>query len=351
MNPLLKILDEKLLPWACDEKDRLILAGSPPRKAELPSDMRVTKKIPGGPRKLMRGWKSRYDPSNVTAIWPEDGLEEFAGVPRIACIYNGRVDFWAGEIVIHCGQGYFILLPAGIPHDSSRVPHYDYDSNGTTEGQFCDLLWIGRFGSVLRIWTCHCVGEVHLPRPKAHANFLNDTANTLMDQLMEHAAKAGCQEVCRDRLYNLLLLLQRDLRLGKILGSSRIGPPTAFSPETDPIDRAQEFVRYNLHSALSIDAVCRQVGISRSQFTRLFRRKTGVTFVQFVTACRVDEAKRLLLDTNWSLHLIAEHVGLNSASYFSRTFSAFTGMSPQVFRGSRAGNATTPKGARDKKSQ
>jgi two-component system response regulator YesN len=53
--------------------------------------------------------------------------------------------------------------------------------------------------------------------------------------------------------------------------------------------------------------------MSRAPFTRSFLRETGATFNDFVTEQRLVEARRLLRDTDWSVEVVAEFVGLSSS--------------------------------------
>jgi AraC-like DNA-binding protein len=54
--------------------------------------------------------------------------------------------------------------------------------------------------------------------------------------------------------------------------------------------------------------------------------------VEFIQRKRIEKAQQLLITTKYSLDKIAELSGLNNASYLSRLFKRFTGMSPGKYR-------------------
>jgi YesN/AraC family two-component response regulator len=56
---------------------------------------------------------------------------------------------------------------------------------------------------------------------------------------------------------------------------------------------------------------------------------------KYIQSKRIERAKLLLLSTNNSLKQIAEKVGLDNSSYFTRIFKNHTGKTPSVFREKR----------------
>lgn len=73
-------------------------------------------------------------------------------------------------------------------------------------------------------------------------------------------------------------------------------------------------------------------GYSRHHFTRLFTGSTGVSPGRYLTAMRIDTAKRLLLADSSPVIDIAASVGFDSLSSFGRRFDAMVGVSPGRFR-------------------
>lgn len=83
---------------------------------------------------------------------------------------------------------------------------------------------------------------------------------------------------------------------------------------------------------LSLTQVCRALAVSKSYFSPLFKSHTGMTFVEYLTALRIDRAKELLSTTDMKSYEIAARIGFTDAHYFSLTFRKQTGASPSEYR-------------------
>jgi transcriptional regulator GlxA family with amidase domain len=72
--------------------------------------------------------------------------------------------------------------------------------------------------------------------------------------------------------------------------------------------------------------------MSPSQLSRRFKGALGTNPAEYRTQCRVQEARRLLLETAMSVEEIAEACGFENGFYFSRVFTRETGQPPSRFR-------------------
>jgi two-component system response regulator YesN len=98
------------------------------------------------------------------------------------------------------------------------------------------------------------------------------------------------------------------------------------------IQAARAYIDTNYASALSYKDVARHICISPSYFLSLFKQETGLTFVDYLTALRVERAKALLSGTDKSVTEIAYEVGFNNANYFSSTFKRVAGETAKEYR-------------------
>jgi AraC family transcriptional regulator len=83
---------------------------------------------------------------------------------------------------------------------------------------------------------------------------------------------------------------------------------------------------------ISMQNIAHQLGLHPSRLTRRFQTVYGSTPATYLTKLRLDEAKRLLIETNDSLESIAYRCGYENGSYFCRIFTDKIGMNPSVFR-------------------
>ncbi len=60
---------------------------------------------------------------------------------------------------------------------------------------------------------------------------------------------------------------------------------------------------------LGLDGTCKELGVSNSYFSSLFKKETGSSFVEYLTDYRMDKAARMLLETDDKSYVIAQNVG------------------------------------------
>lgn len=124
-------------------------------------------------------------------------------------------------------------------------------------------------------------------------------------------------------------------RLGAPGGALRNGDSPRLQADDLPeqIARAAEYVRENFtNGRLSLDRVAREACMSRSHFSRTFKRATGTRFMDFVTDLRMAEARALLAESDRSITGIALAVGYRDLSPFERAFKKQFGLAPSQYR-------------------
>lgn len=98
------------------------------------------------------------------------------------------------------------------------------------------------------------------------------------------------------------------------------------------VERVITNARERLCEPISLHDMSRVAYLSTFHFNRVFHQITGLPPAKFISAMRLDEAKRLLLNTNRSITDICFEVGYNSLSTFTRYFNQRVGLGPREFR-------------------
>ena len=91
-------------------------------------------------------------------------------------------------------------------------------------------------------------------------------------------------------------------------------------------------MRQRLSEPLSLQAIAHEAAASPFHFDRIFRQVTGVQPFRFLSALRLDAARRLLFTTRFSATRICFEVGFNSVGSFTRQFSESVGLPPHRLR-------------------
>ncbi|MBW4080162.1 response regulator [Paenibacillus sp. S150] len=98
------------------------------------------------------------------------------------------------------------------------------------------------------------------------------------------------------------------------------------------IDKATAYIREHLDRNLSLNLVSRQVHINANYLSEMFRRETGMTYIEFVSREKVERAAAILKETPLKISEVANQVGYQDIKYFTRLFKKHTGMTPSEYR-------------------
>jgi AraC-like DNA-binding protein len=98
------------------------------------------------------------------------------------------------------------------------------------------------------------------------------------------------------------------------------------------LNAVRSFVLASLPTAIGVDALAAQYGMSRSHFSHYFRSRTGLTPAHFATEVRVHEAARMLLDAHLPMKQVASACGFANTTHFCITFRRLRHMSPASYR-------------------
>ncbi|WHT48437.1 AraC family transcriptional regulator [Sporosarcina thermotolerans] len=103
--------------------------------------------------------------------------------------------------------------------------------------------------------------------------------------------------------------------------------------EGNLVDKVQERIAANYWDATWNLAACAdELKIHKSTLSRKYAMEVGETFSDALLKMRIEEAKRLLTETDLSIAEVSSSAGFTHSTYFSRRFKEETGMTPYQFR-------------------
>ncbi|MBB3128815.1 AraC-like DNA-binding protein [Paenibacillus rhizosphaerae] len=95
---------------------------------------------------------------------------------------------------------------------------------------------------------------------------------------------------------------------------------------------AAEYMDVNYRSMISLDQLSDRLGWSKYHLLRTFAAAVGQTPSEYLNRVRIEQAMRLLRQTDMSVEQIAEQVGYSGGSYLIKVFRKMTGLTPGGFR-------------------
>lgn len=104
------------------------------------------------------------------------------------------------------------------------------------------------------------------------------------------------------------------------------------SKSNEIIKKAIRYISKNFSHALTLDDVAKHVHLNPAYFSTLFKQSTGSSFKEYLNMVRIEESKRLLANTDYSIIDISLATGFEDQSYFSKVFKKYTGLTPKQYR-------------------
>lgn len=99
-----------------------------------------------------------------------------------------------------------------------------------------------------------------------------------------------------------------------------------------PVAAVAEYMAKNFDRPLSVAELARQAHLSPSRASHVFKQKYGVSMLQLLARLRLEEAKKLLLETNLSCLEVALRAGFQEQAYFTRLFRRQEKITPRQYR-------------------
>ena len=179
-----------------------------------------------------------------------------------------------------------------------------------------------------------CVSNLHINgNEKGCLTFSNDLPiihltdekkeieNYLKDILREYRTKhAGYQVVIS------LILQAVIIKITRLLKDSDYH---SFSPVCLEV---KKYIDENFRQELTLTDLANLVYVSPYHLAHVFKEEMGVPPIQYMIYCRIEEAKRLLKQSNLSVREIASIIGYENPNYFNLLFKKLTGNPPGKYR-------------------
>ena len=90
----------------------------------------------------------------------------------------------------------------------------------------------------------------------------------------------------------------------------------------------ENFTRYDL----SLDSIAQEFHVASTYLCRILKQQTGVSYKEYLTKLRMEEAKRLLGDSTVTIADVCQRVGYSNVSHFIKIFQKYEGVTPAKFR-------------------
>lgn len=165
----------------------------------------------------------------------------------------------------------------------------------------------------------------------------NAYSTPLNNPFSEHLARRenapfGAEQLIRISMEEMLINL---IRKGNVVNANmKITSSIREKATQDIFTKIITYLGNNVHRSLTLDDVCQDNLIGRSNLQKMFRAKTGGGVMEYFCGLKIEAAKRLIRQGGQNFTEIAHALGFSTIHYFSRRFKAITGMTPTEYASS-----------------
>lgn len=93
-----------------------------------------------------------------------------------------------------------------------------------------------------------------------------------------------------------------------------------------------EYVKLHYKEQITLDTLAERLHFNARYLSQLFKKESGMNFVDYLNKVRIDKAKILLRQGNATMDGIASEVGYCDAKYFAKTFKKIENKTPSEYR-------------------
>lgn len=129
----------------------------------------------------------------------------------------------------------------------------------------------------------------------------------------------------------LMLQAQFYMLIHAIVGNQLL----ASKDQQKMLEKTKDHMQFHFRESIQIKDLAKMMNISSKYYMELFRKRYGMSAIQYLTKVRIEASKWLLIKGGKTLREIASEVGYKDEFYFSRRFKQELGVSPSVFMKSR----------------
>lgn len=146
--------------------------------------------------------------------------------------------------------------------------------------------------------------------------------------LIDLTSKTGFERV--EGLLHIMFMISTCSEKSYILDDN----PASLPGTPDRINDVIDFIKNNLNEQITLEQVADVACLTIPSFCRFFKKRTRMTFFQYLTKLRIAQACKLLIEMDKSVSYIANMCGYNSDSHFCKVFKDHIGQSPYQYKSS-----------------
>jgi transcriptional regulator GlxA family with amidase domain len=278
--------------------------------------------------RLVAATREPFAAGNGIVIHPEATLDE-AGIPALVCVpellvppgesidgrFGAEIAFLkrcydSGSVIATACSGALLLAEAGLLDGHDATTHWAY----------CDIMQ--RRYPRIRVHAQRALVVTGAEQRLVMAGGGTTWLDLSLYLISRFASIETAMQVARLNLIDWHTMGQQPFAR---LASTR-------QTEDAVIARCQQWIAQNYPVAQPVAQMTRLSGLAERSFARRFQQATGMAPLEYVHTLRLEEAKQMLEAGNEAIEAVANEVGYEDAAFFSRLFRRKVGLTPVQYR-------------------
>lgn len=273
---------------------------------------------------------NRYEEPVETHLHAHDFIE-------IAYVWEGKGKHRIGECEYSVKKGDLFLINYDTPHEFRSLPEYYSEKTlkvfncvfkpefiDTSVADFKDFSGIAEFLLFRSLFPNEAEAMIDI---KLLGQETGNIEELYMKMEREFTLKDdGYLGILRSYVTELLIMIFRAFKKGE---QSKDG---SLQRHAKTIEKVMEYLRVNYSGTLRLQDLSTVVFLSPNYISKLFKDTTGITISEYIQNVRIEEACRLLVQTDNKVITIALEVGYKDLRHFQEVFKKITGSSPGEYR-------------------
>lgn len=241
-------------------------------------------------------------------------IPHFHNAAEVIKILSGKVEIIIDTFQTQCCAGDIIFIPPYSLHSARSI-----DGEAGIRGLTFELPFLNSIVPDIPL-------EQLLSRERINAFILPDSR---LDSCFTDTITAYPASSVTSKLELLSLLYQLTALLLQIYSPNA---PTDQTLEYNRIKPVIDYIKCHYQSKIYISDLSRILNVCDDHFIRLFKAVTNKSPLQYIIHVRLEEAMKLLINTELSISEISDRVGFSNANYMSCTFKSILNMTPSEYR-------------------
>jgi AraC-like DNA-binding protein/cupin superfamily acireductone dioxygenase involved in methionine salvage len=258
----------------------------------------------------------RHEPCSMPDYHEHDSYE-------IYYLLSGTRYYFINDKTYRVDKGDLVLINRGLPHKTTYCDSLMHERIliNFDETYIQDIVRLSADVDLLRAFYQNR-NIVKLPKVE------QTTVERLLFNIIKEARgkDLGYESYVRLALGELLIFINRKAMHTKPSDSIEIDHMHG------KVSEIQKYLSTRYMKKITLGSISEKFYISPFYLSRIFKKTTGFTFVEYLNSLRIREAQQLLKESQLNVSEIADRVGYDSQTHFGRVFKKLTGMSPLQYK-------------------